>query len=518
MATDTTEQIVREAPEVEAYKLNLMKAASQLQAPTLPGYQIAGMSPQQTAAIQQGQAGIGAYAPYMQAGQENVAGGASTLGEAADVLRGSDTRAQFGAAQEAYNQAAVPAQNMGQYSNLAGAGYSNLNAAGEGLANAQNMAMAASGADLIPSQMLQLQSADMANQAANQSGFGQGQGALQQGIGALSGAAQQYDPNSVQNFMNPYQQNVIDNALQQINRQAGIDQTNLQSQATRAGAFGGAREGIQRAELNRNTQQMRDQAIMSGLQSGYNTAQGQSMQAFQNQQANQLAQGQGLTQAGSTAGNLASQQGQLGLSAAQQAGAVGQNIGAQNVQQAQLGQGAANLYGNMASQQGAIGSQYANIAGQQANIANQQSQTLQNLGQGIGNLANQQFGIGQNMAQGLGSLGTQLGNMGVQQAALGQTEQQLGQQDTNFLYNLGAQQQKQQQAVLDAQRATSMQTAMQPYQQLAFQSDIYKGAPSSQMAVTTQQAPAPSPFQQIAGVGTGILGTAAAANAVGKIF
>jgi len=63
-----------------------------------------------------------------------------------------------------------------------------------------------------------------------------------------------------------------------------------------------------------------------------------------------------------------------------------------------------------------------------------------------------------------------------------------------------------------------MQTAMQPYQQLAFQSDIYKGAPSSQMAVTTQQAPAPSPFQQIAGVGTGILGTAAAANAVGKIF
>jgi hypothetical protein len=318
--------------------------------------------------------------------------------------------------------------------------------------------------------------------------------------------------------MNPYQQSVIDNALQQINRQAGIDQTNLQSQATRAGAFGGSREGVQRAEMARNTEQLRNQAIMSGLQSGYNTAQGQSMQAFQNQQANQLAQGQGLTQAGSTAGNLAAQQGQLGLSAAQQAGAVGQNIGAQNIQQAQLGQGAANLYGDLASQQGNVGSQYANIAGQQANIAGQQSQALQNIGQGIGNLANQQFSVGQGMAQGLGSLGTQLGNMGVQQAALGQTAQQLGQQDTNFLYNLGQQQKNQQQAVLDAERATAMQTAMQPYQQLAFQSDIYKGAPSSQMAITSQQAPAPSPFQQVAGVGTGILGTAAAANAVGKMF
>jgi hypothetical protein len=83
------------------------------------------------------------------------------------------------------------------------------------------------------------------------------------------------------------------------------------------------------------------------------------------------------------------------------------------------------------------------------------------------------------------------------------------------LYNLGSQQQRQQQAVLDAQRASAMQTAMQPYQQLAFQSDIYKGAPSTQMAITSQASPTPSPFQQIAGLGTGILGTAAAVNKSG---
>jgi hypothetical protein len=38
------------------------------------------------------------------------------------------------------------------------------------------------------------------------------------------------------------------------------------------------------------------------------------------------------------------------------------------------------------------------------------------------------------------------------------------------------------------------------------------------MAITQQQQAAPSPFQQIAGVGTGILGTAAAANAASKLF
>jgi hypothetical protein len=108
------------------------------------------------------------------------------------------------------------------------------------------------------------------------------------------------------------------------------------------------------------------------------------------------------------------------------------------------------------------------------------------LGQGIGSLAGQQFGIGSQMSQGLGALGGQLGQLGVQQGAMGQAAQQLGQGDVNFLYNLGSQQQRQQQAVLDAQRASAMQTAMQPYQQLAFQSDIYKGAPSTQMALPQQ--------------------------------
>jgi len=517
-ASNITEQFVREAPDIEAYKLGLMQSAQALKPPALPDYQIAGMAPQQQAAIQQGQAGIGAYLPYMQAGTQNVGQAAGTIGEAANVLRGADTRNQFGAAQQAYNMSAMPAAQMGQAAGLAGAGLGYLGAGGQDIDYAQQMAQAYGQANLQPSQQMMMNAAQQAQQAAYQPGFGQAQNVLGAGIGSLAGAAQAYNPNSVQGFMNPYQQQVIDESIKQINRQGAQANEALDTQAIRAGAFGGGRDAVMKAEMQRNLADAKNAAITNTLSQGYGTAQQQAMQAFQQQQANQLAQGQGLNQAAGQAGALAAQQAGLQQAGAQYAGNVGQNIGAQQLQQAGLGQSAASLYGQLGSQQAGLAGQYANIAGQQANILGQQSQLQQSLGQGIGNLASQQFGVGQNLAQGLGSLGTQLGNMGIQQAALGQTQQQLGQNDTNFLYNLGAQQQKQQQAVLDAQRATSMQNAMQPYQQLAFQSDIYKGAPSTQMAITQQQAAAPSPFQQIAGVGTGILGLAGAANAAGKLF
>lgn len=518
MATDTTEQIVREAQPIEDMKVALMRAAAAQQMPTLPAYQVAGMSPEQQAAITAGRQGIGAYAPYVQQGYGNLGAGASTLAEAADVMRGADTRGQFAAAQQAYNLAAQPAAAMGNLANVAGAGMGYLGAAGQGMQQAQQMALGASQANLDPSQRMMMQAARQGQMATQQPGYGMAQGALGAGLGSLAGAAQGYNPQSAQPFMNQYQQQVIDEAMKQINRQGAIESQNLTAQAIRAGAFGGGREAVQRAELARNQEQTRNAAITNALYQGYGQAQQQAQQAFEQQQQRQMAQGQGIANIGNIYGNLAGQQGQLGLAAAQNAANIGQNIGAQNLQQAQLGQGAAGLYGQLAGQQAGLAGQYAGIAGQQANILGQQSQLQQQLGQGIGNLAGQQFGIGQQMAQGLGSLGTQLGNMGVQQAALGQTAQQMGQNDVNFLYNLGAQQQRQSQAELDALRATNMQKAMQPYQQIAFQSDIYKGAPSTQMAVTQQQQAAPSPFQQIAGLGTGILGTAAAANAASKLF
>lgn len=277
---EITEQMVREAPEIEAFKLGLMQSAKALPMPTLPAYQIAGMSPGQEQAIQRGMSGIGAYLPYTQQARE-------------------------------------------------------------GLTTAQQMAT----------------------------------------------------PQGISQYMSPYQQQVIDAAMQNINRQGDISRQNLQAQAVRSGAFGGSREGIQQAELERGLAETRNTTIANLLNQGYQQAANQSLQSAQ-------------------------LQGQLG--------------------------------------------------------------------------------------QGIGALGAQL--------------QGLGQQDVTFQYGLGQQQQGQQQRELDALRASQLQSAYQPFQQLGFLSDIYKGAPSTQMAITTQSAPAPSPFQQVAGLATGTLATAGALKAAGGLF
>jgi hypothetical protein len=573
MATEVQEQIVREAPDIESRKVGLMDSAKALADSAnlnalngeylTPDYEVAGMSPDQLAALQMGRQGIGAYQPFLTAGARDVTAGSGMLGEAANTLRGADTRGQFGAAQAAMNQAAIPIGQMGQSAQLATAGVPLIGQGAQGIRGAQDMANKYQQADFGKSQGYLGDASNMANQysqanmgqslatlgkaeqiaaGAGPADLTQAQNTLGQGIGALQGAAKMYDPSSAQSFMNPYQQQVIDESVRQINRQGDISRQNLQAQATRAGAFGGSREGVQRAELERGLSEQKNAAIVGALSQGYNQASNQAQQAFEQQQARQLSQAQGLQGAaglqgqfgqagqqqalqqaqalqgiGGLYGQQSLQQAQLGQGAAGLQANIGQTVGQQAAQQAQIGQAAAGLQGNLSGQLAGLSGMYSNVAGQQANILGQQSQLGQSLGQGIGNLASQQFGIGAQMAQGLGSLGTQQANIGMQNAALGQNAQAMGQQDTNFMYNLGSAQQKQAQSELDAERQNTLQKNMQPYQQAAFVSDIYKGAPSSQMSSMQQTQAAPSPFQQAAGLGIAGLSATAAATRAGAI-
>ena len=105
--------------------------------------------------------------------------------------------------------------------------------------------------------------------------------------------------------------------------------------------------------------------------------------------------------------------------------------------------------------------------------------------------------------------------MGLRQAALGQTGQQLGQTEQGFLFDLGKQQQAQDQAVLEAQRQTELQQAYEPYQRVGFLSDIYKGAPTSQQTITASTSPSVSPAQTILGLGIGGLSAVAGAKQAG---
>jgi hypothetical protein len=102
---------------------------------------------------------------------------------------------------------------------------------------------------------------------------GVGAPTTQAGIGSvLSGLqAAQAGPN-ISQFYNPYQSYVLD----EINRQAQMKQQGIADQAIQSGAFGGGREGIQRAELQRGTLDVLGRAQQQGF--------GTALQAAQNQQ------------------------------------------------------------------------------------------------------------------------------------------------------------------------------------------------------------------------------------------
>jgi hypothetical protein len=76
-------------------------------------------------------------------------------------------------------------------------------------------------------------------------------------------------------YMSPYMQNVVDIQKREAQRQSGIQGTQQQAQAVQAGAFGGGRDAIQRAERERNLGTQMNDIQAQGLQSAYQSAQNQ---------------------------------------------------------------------------------------------------------------------------------------------------------------------------------------------------------------------------------------------------
>ena len=64
-----------------------------------------------------------------------------------------------------------------------------------------------------------------------------GKAAVNYGIAGASG----YDPNMTKQFMNPYQAQVTQEAMKEMQRNADVQKANLNSQAVKSGAFGGSR-------------------------------------------------------------------------------------------------------------------------------------------------------------------------------------------------------------------------------------------------------------------------------------
>ena len=95
-------------------------------------------------------------------------------------------------------------------------------------------------------------------------------------------------PQAYQQYMSPYQQAVMDTTLREYDIQAQKGLPGLASQAIQQGAFGGGREGVQRAEYQSASDRNRAALQAQLLQSGY----GQAQQAAQQNYLNQLNLGQ----------------------------------------------------------------------------------------------------------------------------------------------------------------------------------------------------------------------------------
>ncbi len=235
-------------------------------------------------------------------------------------------------------------------------------------------------------------------QAAQQQATAAGQtvgdvGTTLSGIAGLTGA-----PTSaqIQQYMSPYQSQVIDTTLSEFDRQRAIQEKNIADQAIASGAFGGGREGVQRAEYQ--SQSDRDRAALQAqlLQQGF----GQAQQARQ-----------------------------------------------------------------------------------------QDIQTRFGLGQAQSGLAGQQLGLGQF------------------QTGLASQVPQLQRADISTLGQVGAAQQTQRQAELDAQRQAARTAAYEPLERLGFFGQGVTGLMGGYPAqYQFQSTPPASPLQTALGVGTGLAG------------
>jgi hypothetical protein len=123
------------------------------------------------------------------------------------------------------------------------------------------------------------------------------------------GATQQYMPTvgTVQSYMNPYLEAVLEPQRREATRQADIARQAMQGRMAQAGAYGGSRQAIMEAEAQRNLQTQLGDITGKGYLGAFEAAQRQrqaDIDAGLRGIGAQTAATQALTQAGSQEGEF----------------------------------------------------------------------------------------------------------------------------------------------------------------------------------------------------------------------
>ena len=134
------------------------------------------------------------------------------------------------------------------------------------------------------------------------------------GLGSLTGTGAGTGAGSINSYMSPYQNQVMDATMAEFDRNNAMQQNQISDQAISQGAFGGGREGVMQAEMMRNNNMNRAQLQAGMLNDSFMQAQQAragdlaAQQGLGTYQA-QLGQGlQGFEQAKLDAGTMAARE------------------------------------------------------------------------------------------------------------------------------------------------------------------------------------------------------------------
>ena len=150
------------------------------------------------------------------------------------------------------------------------------------------------------------------------------------GLGSLTGTGAGTGQGSIQSYMSPYQQQVIDASLSEFDRNAAIQNTGMRDQAIQRGAYGGGREGVMQAEAMRGNNMNRAQLQAQLLNQGFGQAQAaragdlQAQQGLGTYQSQMGAGQQGFEQAKLDASQIAAREAEFAPFT--QLGLVGQQL------------------------------------------------------------------------------------------------------------------------------------------------------------------------------------------------
>ena len=384
---------------------------------TYTGQRVADFDPRERYAMDMSDQAIGSYRPYLQdQGQLLSEAGAAARGgtaEGQDLMRsGLGAGADFTAESAGLTRGARP--DFGQAENL-------INASMGDYGEVQ---------DLLRSGAPNLDLARRETAAARpdftgaRSGLGR---AEQTGIGST----EMFDPASTSRFMDPYEDQVVQQTLKDVREGLAKGDMGLRDEAVTGGAFGGSRSRMRRDELAENTARGAAEQIGALRSQGYGQSLNAAQQAFEAQQGRRAGLAGLQSGLAGQRGSLAGAEGQAALARGSQFGNLSSTEAANQLSRAQ---GLAGVQGQAAGQRFQAGQGLAGL--QSAGAANQLARSQQ-----LGGLGQQAFGMGTAAGQGIAGLGSALGQnlagYGSQTGAMGQQLAGLQQADINRTMGMG---------------------------------------------------------------------------------